>query len=252
MRRPVEIEKIRKAGEIVAAALDLAGQMIRPGLQTRELDSAMEALIRSRGAYPSFKGYYGYPASTCISVNEQVVHGIPGEYALHEGDIVSVDVGAFLDGYHGDGARTFSVGGVSAEAQRLLQVTQECLDLAAEKVRPANRVGDISSAIQRHAERHGYGVVRQLVGHGIGRALHEEPQVPNFGPPGQGPRLRAGMVLAIETMINQGTHEVCTLEDQWTVVTRDHKLSAHFEHTVAVTEEGPVVLTARSDGRGGR
>jgi len=179
-----------------------------------------------------------------------VVHGIPGDRVIRDKDVVSVDVGAYLDGYHGDGARTFAVGEVSKDALKLMQVTQECLALAIEQARPGNRVGDISSAVQGHAEEHGYGVVRQLVGHGIGRALHEEPQVPNFGAPGQGPKLRAGMVLAIEPMINLGTFEVYTLEDEWTVVTKDHQLSAHFEHTVAITEEGPVILTVPNGGRG--
>ena len=226
------------------------GRILRPGMTTGELDHAVEELIRSRGATPSFKGYYGYPASTCVSINEQVVHGIPGDRVIRDKDVVSVDVGAYLDGYHGDGARTFAVGEVSKDALKLMQVTQECLALAIEQARPGNRVGDISSAVQGHAEEHGYGVVRQLVGHGIGRALHEEPQVPNFGAPGQGPKLRAGMVLAIEPMINLGTFEVYTLEDEWTVVTKDHQLSAHFEHTVAITEEGPVILTVPNGGRG--
>lgn len=217
--------------------------MIAPGVRTSEIDQAVENYIRSKGALPSFKGYYGYPASTCISVNEQVVHGIPGDRVLQPGDIVGIDIGAFLDGYHGDGARTFAVGDVSPEAHRLMQVTRECLEKAIEKAVPGNRVGDISAAVQQHAEANGYGVVRQLVGHGIGRALHEEPQVPNFGNPGHGPKLRPGMVLAIEPMVNQGTHEVYTLADEWTVVTQDHGLSAHFEHTVAITEQGPMVLT---------
>ncbi len=248
----MEVEKISRSAAIVAEALDLAAGMIRPGLTTRELDCAIEGLIRSRGATPSFKGYYGYPASSCISVNEQVVHGIPGDRELHEGDIVGVDIGAYLDGYHGDGARTIPVGEVSDEARRLMRVTAESLDLGIRQARPGNRVGDISAAVQRHAEEHGYGVVRQLVGHGIGVALHEEPQIPNFGPAGQGPKLRPGMVIAIEPMINMGTFEVYTLEDEWTVVTRDHKLSAHFEHTVAITDEGPVTLTVRNGGGGER
>ncbi|MDM7915459.1 MAG: type I methionyl aminopeptidase [Candidatus Eisenbacteria bacterium] len=252
VRKPVEIEKIRKSAAIVAEALEVAGSMIRPGLRTADLDRAIEELIRSRGAVPSFKGYYGYPASICVSINDQVVHGIPGDTELREGDIVGVDIGAFLGGYHGDGARTFPVGEVSDEARELMRVTRECLDLAIQEARPDRRVGDISAAVQRHAEAHGYGVVRQLVGHGIGNSLHEEPQVPNFGNPGQGPKLRPGMVIAIEPMINLGTHEVYTLDDEWTVVTRDHKLSAHFEHTVAITEGGPVVLTVPDEDGGGR
>jgi methionyl aminopeptidase len=227
----------------------LAESKVRPGLTARELDEAIEGLIRSRGAQPSFKGYYGYPASSCISINEQVVHGIPGDRALQEGDIVGVDIGAYLEGYHGDGARTFAVGTVKPEAQKLMAVTRECLELAIQQARPGNRIGDISSVIQQHAEKHGFSVVRALVGHGIGRALHEEPQVPNYGNPGAGPKLRPGMVIAIEPMVNMGGYEVYTLEDEWTVVTRDHTLSAHFEHTVAITEDGPIVLTV-TDGVG--
>lgn len=236
----------------MADALDLAGQILRPGMTTGELDTAVEEMIRARGATPSFKGYFGYPASTCVSINEQVVHGIPGDRVIQDGDVVSVDIGAYLDDYHGDGARTFAVGDVPEKARRLMQVTRECLDLGIAQARPGNRIGDISAAVQGHAEANGYGVVRQLVGHGIGRSLHEEPQVPNFGLPGQGPKIRAGMVLAIEPMINEGSFEVYTLEDEWTVVTRDHKLSAHFEHTVAITDEGPVVLTVPNGDRGVR
>jgi methionyl aminopeptidase len=248
----VEIDKIRASASIVADALELVGRTIRPGMKTGELDAKVEGLIRSRGATPSFKGYYGYPASTCVSINEQVVHGIPGDRVIQEGDVVSVDIGAYLDGYHGDGARTFAVGNVPEDARKLMRVTQECLALGIQEARSGNRVGDISAAVQGHAEENGYGVVRQLVGHGIGRALHEEPQVPNFGLPGQGPKLRAGMVLAIEPMINLGSFEVYTLEDEWTVVTRDHKISAHFEHTVAITEDGPVILTVPNGDRGER
>lgn len=226
--------------------------MIRPGIATVEIDRAVEELIRARGAAPSFKGYYGYPASTCISINEQVVHGIPDKRVLREGEIVGVDIGAYLNHFHGDGARTFAVGEISKEAKKLMQVTQECLEIGIRAAQPGNRVGDIGSAIQSHAEGHGYGVVRQLCGHGIGNALHEDPQVPNYGQPGVGPKLRAGMVIAIEPMVNEGTHEVYTLDDQWTVVTRDHSFSAHFEHTVAITEDGPVVLTVRPDNRGVR
>lgn len=236
----------------MADALDLVGQILRPGMTTGELDEAVEKMIRSRGATPSFKGYFGYPASICVSINEQVVHGIPGDRVIKDGDVVSVDIGAYLDDYHGDGARTFAVGDVPESARKLMRVTRECLDRGIEQARAGNRIGDISAAVQRHAEENGYGVVRQLVGHGIGRSLHEEPQVPNFGLPGQGPKIRAGMVLAIEPMINEGSFEVYTLEDEWTVVTRDHKLSAHFEHTVAITDEGPVVLTVPNGDRGER
>ena len=236
----------------MAESLDLAGTMMLPGVQTGEIDQAVEKLILSHGAKPSFKGYHGYPKTTCISINDQVVHGIPGKRELVEGDIVGLDVGAFLDGFHGDGARTYAVGDVSEEAQRLMSVTQECLQCGIEKARSGNSVGDISSAIQKHAERNGFAVVRQLVGHGIGRSLHEDPQVPNFGTPGRGPKLRAGMVLAIEPMVNEGTPEVCTLDDEWTVVTKDHKNSAHYEHTIVIAENGPVILTVGNGNRGGR
>lgn len=226
--------------------------MMHPGVRTIEIDTAVEELIRSHGARPSFKGYNGYPKATCISINDQVVHGIPGKRELQEGDIVGLDVGAFHDGFHGDAARTYAVGDVSEEAQRLMKVTQECLQRGIENARAGNTVGDISAAIQRHAESNGFAVVRQLVGHGIGRSLHEEPQVPNFGIPGRGPKLRVGMVLAIEPMVNEGTHEVYTLDDEWTVVTKDHKKSAHYEHTIVIAEDGPVILTGGNGSRGGR
>ena len=236
----------------MADALDLVGRILRPGVTTGELDAAVEELIRSWGATPSFKGYFGYPASICVSINEQVVHGIPDGRAIKDGEIVSVDIGVYLDGYHGDGARTFAVGDIPEGARKLMRVTRECLELGIEQAQPGNRIGDISAAVQRHAEENGFGVVRQLVGHGIGQSLHEDPQVPNFGLPGQGPKIRAGMVLAIEPMINEGSFEVYTLADEWTVVTRDHKLSAHFEHTVAITDGGPVVLTVPNGDRGER
>ncbi|MBM3287586.1 MAG: type I methionyl aminopeptidase, partial [Candidatus Eisenbacteria bacterium] len=221
-------------------------------LTTGEIDRAVEDLILRAGASPSFKGYMGYPASTCVSVNEQVVHGIPGDRVLGDGDIVSVDVGVYLDGYHGDGAWTFPVGEVSEKASDLMSVARECLERAIQQAVAGMRVGDISSAIQVHAESHGYGVVRQYVGHGIGQLLHEAPPVPNYGAPGRGPLLRPGMVLAIEPMVNEGTSDVYTLEDDWTVVTRDRSLSAHYEHTVAITEDGPVILTVPQDGGGER
>lgn len=243
IRRADEIEKIRESARIVAEAIELSARLVAPGLTTRQLDQAIEKLIRSKGATPSFIGYHGYPASSCLSVNEQVVHAIPGDYVLKEGDIIGVDIGAFKNGYHGDGAFTFAVGGVSPSARRLMDVTRECLNLGVEAARPGNRVGAIGHAVQTHAEKNGFGVVRELVGHGIGERLHEEPQVPNYGRPDTGPTLRAGMVIAIEPMINEGTHEVETLADEWTVVTRDGKLSAHYEHTVLVTENGPEILT---------
>ena len=243
VRRPDEIEKVRASGRVVAEALELAGSLIAPGVQTRDIDRKVEELIRSRGATPSFLGYHDFPASTCLSVNEQVVHGIPSDRALKEGDIIGVDVGAFLEGYHGDAARTFPVGEVSPEARRLLQVAEESLLAGIGAIRPGLRVGAISHAVQSHVEAAGYSVVRDLVGHGVGRKLHEEPQVPNFGPRESGALLREGMVLAIEPMVNLGVYDVYTLEDEWTVVTRDGKLSAHFEHTVAVTAAGAEILT---------
>ena len=225
------------------AGLERVGQAIRPGITTLELDAIAEETIRAAGAEPSFKGYHGYPASICVSVNEQVIHGIPGDRKLAEGDIVSVDVGAVLDGYHGDSARTFAVGAVSSLARKLMRVTEECLMAAIEVARVGMTLGDIGYAVQSHAESNGFSVVRDFVGHGIGRHMHEDPAVPNYGRPGQGRRLRPGMVLAIEPMVNAGSHGVEVLSDNWTAVTRDGSLSAHFEHTVAITENGPVVLT---------
>jgi len=195
------------------------------------------------GAVPAFKGYQGFPGSICVSVNEEVVHGIPGLKKLRNGDIVSIDIGAVINGYHGDAAATYPVGVIDGEMQRLLQVTEESLKKGIEKAVASNRVTDISNAIQTFVESNGFSVVRDYVGHGIGKAMHEEPQVPNFGRPGRGPRLHSGVTLAIEPMVNMGTHEVETLEDNWTVVTKDRKPSAHFEHTIAVTEDGPVILT---------
>lgn len=243
LKSPAEIELMRKAGAIVAAAHDLAARLVRSGVSTQELDLAIEDHILGLGGTPSFKGYLDYPASSCISVNEEVVHGIPGPRVLQEGDIVGVDIGAIWQGYHGDAARTFAVGKVSEEARRLMQVTRQALLLGIEQARVGNRLSDISHAIQTHAEAAGYSVVRSLVGHGIGQQLHEKPQVPNYGPPGRGPRLRAGMVLALEPMLNVGAPEVYTKTDRWTIVTLDGQLSAHYEQTVAITDEGPLVLT---------
>jgi len=243
LKRPDEVELIRESARIVAEALDLAGSLARPGMATAEIDRQVKAHIEERGGVPSFLGYHGYPASTCISVNEQVVHGIPNGRVLREGDIVGVDIGVYRKGYHGDAARTFAVGEVDPEARRLLRVTEEALLRGIEAIRPGGRLGLVSHAIQRHVEAEGFSVVRDLVGHGIGRKLHEDPQVPNFGPAEAGPVLRPGLVLAIEPMVNQGTWEVYTLEDRWTVVTKDGRLSAHFEHTVAVTENGPEILS---------
>jgi methionyl aminopeptidase len=243
IRRPEEIERIAGSARIVAAALHRARDLIRPGVTTEAIDRELEAFILSQGAAPSFKGYRGFPASACISINEVVVHGIPSGRTLVEGDIVSVDVGAFRDGFHGDGAWTFPVGKIDAESERLLQVTREALMRGIEQARPGARLGEISHAIQSHVERNRFSVVRMLVGHGIGTQLHEDPQVPNFGSRRQGPILGEGMVLAIEPMVNAGGFEVYTEDDEWTVVTRDRSRSAHFEHTVAITGDGPRILT---------
>ncbi len=243
IRNRSDLEGIRRSGEILRDCFATIESMLRPGVSTGELDRAAEEFIRSRGAAPSFKGYRGYPAAICTSVNEQVVHGIPGPRKLEEGDIVGIDIGVLNDGWHADASRTYPIGRVSASAQRLIEVTREALDLAIDRVRTGNRLSDISNVIEQHATANGFSVVRALVGHGIGRLMHEEPQIPNFGPPGRGPLLVAGMVFAIEPMLNEGTHEVYTLADEWTFVTADGKLSAHFEDTVAVTKEGPLVMT---------
>lgn len=238
-----ELRRMRRAGLVVWRALELVREHVKPGVTTGHLNRLVEEMMAREGAVPSFKGYHGYPASICTSVDEQVVHGIPGDRILHEGQIVSVDIGAIVDGYHGDAARTFPVGAISAEAQRLLDVTWQALQEGIRQARVGNHLSDISHAIQTYAEAAGFSVVRDYVGHGIGRQMHEPPQIPNYGPPGMGPKLRAGMVLAIEPMVNAGTYEVRTLEDQWTVVTVDGALSAHFENTVAITPEGPAILT---------
>jgi methionyl aminopeptidase len=238
-----EIETMGRAGEVVAETLALVGELARPGVTTAELDRAAEAHIRSRGGTPAFKGYRGFPASICTSPNSMVVHGIPGEYTLKEGDLLSVDVGVTLDGFVADSAYTFAVGDVGEDAERLLDVCRAALAAGIDQARAGNHVQDISAAVQRTTEEAGFSVVRSLVGHGIGRSMHEEPQVPNFGEPGQGPLLRPGMTLAIEPMINAGGPEVWMAEDRWSISTDDGSLSAHFEHTVAVTENGPLVLT---------
>ncbi len=245
-KSPAEIERMRAACALVAAVLSDLGEAAQPGVSTAELDARAEARIRDAGATAAFKGYHGYPASVCVSINDEVIHGIPSpKRLLAEGDIVSMDVGAVLDGFVGDSAVTVPVGRVSADAAKLLRVTQEALYCAILAVKPGGRVSDIGFAVQRHVEAHGCSVVREFVGHGIGTAMHEEPQVPNYGPPGRGPRLAEGMVLAIEPMVNLGRPGVKVLEDGWTAVTRDRSLSAHFEHTVAVSNGGPLVLTAR-------
>ncbi len=238
-----QIEIMFRAGQVVAKTLSMVQENIKAGMTTGELDSLIEEFLRSQGAEPAFKGYQGFPASACISIDDEVVHGIPGDRVIKDGEIVSVDIGSIVDGYYGDSARTFAVGNVSSDRRRLMEFTLKALHAGIDKARKGNKLGAISSAVQEVAEAQGYGVVRQLVGHGIGRSMHEEPQVPNFGSPDEGPVLEVGMVIAIEPMINMGTYEVKTLPDGWTVVTADGQPSAHFEHTVAITEDGPRVLT---------
>lgn len=232
-----------EAGRIVAGAHRVVEKAIAPGVTTAELDRLAEDYILERGATPAFKGYQGYPANICTSVNDQVVHGIPGPITLKEGDIVSVDIGAFYNGYCGDAARTHPVGRISPEAEKLIRVTRESFYRGLEFAREGYRLTDISHAIQAYVEGYGYSVVRALVGHGIGQDMHEDPQIPNFGPPGRGPRLREGMTLAIEPMINAGAYGVRVLDDGWTVVTRDGSLSAHYENTIAITADQPLILT---------
>ncbi|HZB34808.1 MAG TPA: type I methionyl aminopeptidase [Gaiellaceae bacterium] len=242
-----ELEQMARAGTVVADTLSLLGENIRPGTATAELDRLADEFIRSKGGVPTFKGYrgpYPYPASICTSPNEVVVHGIPGEYALGEGDILSVDVGVTLDGFVADSAYTFPVGEIGSEAERLLEICNAALHAGIEQARAGGKLTDISHAVQRVTEEAGFSVVRSLVGHGIGRDMHEDPQIPNYGEPGRGPALASGMTLAIEPMITAGTHEVVVRPDKWTIATADGSLSAHFEHTVAVTEEGPRILTA--------
>jgi len=240
-----EIEIMRKAGQIVAEALLLIEEAIRPGITTKELDTIAEEYILRCGARPSFKGYHGFPATICASVNEEVVHGIPGERVLKEGDIISVDCGAFYQGFHGDAARTFPVGKVAPEAQRLIDVTRESFFEGLKYAKVGNRLGDISAAIQEYVEKNNFSVVRDYVGHGIGREMHEQPSVPNYGKKGRGIRLQKGLVLAIEPMVNMGTFAVKELDDGWTVVTYDGKLSAHYENTVAILDNGPEILTIK-------
>lgn len=240
-----QIAKMKESGRIVARTLRLCSETIVPGKTTpNQLNDLADKLIREEGGVPSFLGYRGFPASACISVNNVVVHGIPTDDPLKEGDIISLDFGVVKDGWHADGAWTFAVGTISPEAQKLMNVTRESLLQGIAKARPGNTIGDIGHAVQKYVESHGFGVVRELVGHGIGQKLHDEPHnVPMFGKPGKGEKLREGMCICIEPMINQGTFKVNTLKDGWTVVTADDKLSAHFEHTVAITKSGPVILT---------
>ncbi len=244
LKAPWEIELLRKANAIVAEVLAYLREIIEPGITGWDLNCISEELCQKRGARPAFKGYRGYPFSLCVSVNYEVVHGMPlKEKVLKEGDIVSLDFGAIYEGYYGDAALTVGVGQVSSEAKHLMDVTEEALYLAINKARIGNRLQDISVTIQRYAESHGYNVIRDYVGHGIGQSLHEPPEVPNFGKPGKGPRLKAGMVLAIEPMIVTGSHEVEVLDDGWTAVTKDRGLAAHFEHTIAITAKGPQILS---------
>ena len=238
-----EIALMKKAGKIVGETLLLLEKEVKPGVTTAELDMMAEEFITKHGAKPSFKGLYGFPSSLCISVNEQVIHGFPGAYVLKEGDIVSVDCGACINGFHGDAARTFPVGNISKEAQRLIDVTRDSFFKGIEYAKVGNRLSDISHEIQSYVEAAGFSVVRDFVGHGIGRNVHEDPNVPNFGKSGRGPKLVEGMVLAIEPMVNAGTYNVRTLKDRWTVVTADNSLSAHYENTVAILSDGPEILT---------
>ncbi|HEY0871852.1 MAG TPA: type I methionyl aminopeptidase [Vicinamibacterales bacterium] len=242
-KSPAEIEKMRAASALVAEVLGELATMVAPGVTSLDLDAAAERMVRDAGAEPAFKGYRGYPNTLCASVNEQVIHGIPSNRPLVEGDIISLDMGVKMDGFYGDSAITVPVGRVSEQARLLLRVTEESLEKGIEQVRLGGRVSDIGHAIQQHVEAHGFSVVREFVGHGIGASLHEEPQIANYGEPGRGPRLAEGMTLAIEPMVNVGRPGVKMLKDGWTAVTRDGSLSAHFEHTVAVTKDGPLVLT---------
>jgi methionyl aminopeptidase len=245
LKTPEEIAVMAKASRVVAEALAVLKSAIKPGITTDELDQLAELEIRARGALPAFKGYRNYPKTLCASVNEQVVHGIPSKRVLKEGDIIGLDLGAIVGGFYGDSAVTVAVGRVDEKTAALVRITEESLSLAIEQARVGNRLSDISHAVQRHVEAAGYSVVTEFVGHGIGRQLHEEPQVPNYGKPGQGPRLQAGMVLAIEPMVNMGGPAVRVLDDRWTAVTVDGSLSAHFEHTIAIQPSGPAVVLSQ-------
>ncbi len=239
-----ELSKMKDACRISALALRVAGEAVKPGVTTYEIDTLVRKFIEKQGATPSFLGYGGFPASACISVNNVVIHGIPSKnIVLKDGDIVSVDVGAYYEGFHGDNAYTFPCGKVSASAQALLDATRESLNMGIAQALAGNRIGDIGSAVQRYVEARSYSVVREFVGHGVGAKLHEDPSVPNYGTPGRGVRLLPGMTIAIEPMVNEGTFEVKVLDDKWTTVTKDGKLSAHFEHTVAITPDGPKIMT---------
>ncbi len=243
LKQREEIEKMRASSLIVMEVLEKLKKAVRPGVTTRELDRMAEDLARKENAAPAFKGYMGYPSSLCTSINEEVVHGLPSDRVLCDGDIVSLDFGVYYQGYYGDAALTVPVGTISEGAARLLQVTEKSLYEGIREAKAGNRLGDISSAVQRTVEAEGFSVVRDFVGHGIGRKLHEDPQIPNFGVPGRGMELKVGMVLAIEPMVNEGTYRVKVMPDAWTVVTEDAKLSAHFEHSIAITEQGPDILS---------
>ena len=247
VKSPREIELMRRAGKITAAARTIARDMVMPGAQTREIDREIHSFITKSGAVPSFLNYNGYPASVCISINEEVIHGIPGTRRIAEGDVVSVDVGAFIGGFHGDCAGSYVAGRGAPEAERLVRITRECFFKGIQFARQGYRVSDISAAIQEHAEANGYSLVRDFVGHGIGEKLHEAPEVPNFGQKGHGPRLIKGMTLAIEPMVNEGGAEIRILGDKWTVVTNDGKLSAHYENTILITDGEPEILTISED-----
>lgn len=242
-----EIELMQESGRIVALVHETIKKAIKPGVTTGELDKIAEEVITENGAVPSFKGYHGFPGSICASINDQVIHGIPGDIKLSEGDIISIDVGALKNGYHADAARTHPVGNVSEAAANLIKVTEESFFEGLKYCRKGYRLSDVSHAIQKYSEDRGYGVVRDFVGHGVGRQLHEDPPIPNYGSPGRGPRLESGMVLAIEPMINQGDHRVKVLDDDWTVVTLDGLWSAHYEHTVVITEDEPLLLTCSTN-----
>lgn len=243
IKTPHEIELMRLAGRAAAAAREAAGAIVRPGVTTAEIDTEVRKALAEYGAKPSFLGYRGYPAAVCVSVNEEVIHGIPGGRTILEGDLVSIDVGSIQNGYQGDTAKTFFAGKPTEEAARLVEVTEQSFYEGIRQARAGNRVSDISHAVQKCAEKNGFSVVRVFTGHGIGTAMHEDPEVPNFGRPGRGPRLLAGMTLAIEPMLNAGTHDVVVLKDGWTVVTADGALSAHYEHTVLITDGEPEILT---------
>lgn len=249
LKTPAEIEVMAEASRVVAEALEIIRKAVHPGISTDELDRIAEEAIRARGAIPAFKGYRSYPKTLCASVNEQVVHGIPSKRKLKEGDIIGLDLGAIVGGFYGDSAVTVAVGRIAEKTAKLVQVTEEALYLGIKQAVVGNRLTDISHAVQQHVESAGYSVVTEFVGHGIGRQLHEEPQIPNYGKPGQGPRLQPGMVLAIEPMVNMGGSAVRVLEDRWTAVTADGSLSAHFEHTIAIQPSGPArILSQRSEG----